>query len=1336
MRITRYTFTLLNRNTRFSMNKILTFLFASAVSLSSLAQVVTVTNTNNTGAGSLRQAILDANADVNIDTVKFNIPTSDANYNASTGVFTITVTGDSLPVIDNNVLVIDGYSQRKFTSNSNTQLFGTGGTVGIDGLTLDKVDGPEIEIRDGGQFIWGLHFSSDYATVRGVAISSFGKAWNTNNGNLVFRFAHHATIEGCVLGSRAHNTLAPTTNDNGGNNFVFFGSDNATIHHNFIAFSDAMGGYFNYSCEDMAVYNNEFNGNARELFYTDGLDIAYDTENGHVYGNLFTNNGGNGFDTYTAIGNHLFENNTVTFNGKAQVETAGVRVYGAGNTYRKNIITSNFGAGIMVTANATNMVISENSMYNNGNIMPNPQPWPTTNSNQIGIDVLNSGDDFGRGTSPFYTINDDGDADEGGNDLLNFPVIESALKQGGNLVISGYAPAGAKIEFFKGDLFSGAVYPQGKTFLFSKTEGSGDDTDASTGSYGPANINGAPQGQESAANRFSFTVPMPAGVNLGDILTSTATVTGTGTSEFGGSVTVSQPSLSPVLNCVYVKGNGDYVAKFGYVNNTGSTITKAIGAQNGFTPAPQDRGQGTSFATGIHSNVVSVTFSSGSVSWTLDGQTVTANSASARCDADLAVTQTVDNNAPTTGNNVTFTITLTNNSTDIPASGIELEYVLDANFTYVSNSPASGSYVHNGGPSNSGVWSIPELLPGASTTIEVVVTINGDGSAVATVNTQNQVDNNAANNSATENITTSGSSGGNGGGVESNGSLAEKIAYRNFTRLKEGRTEQAFYADLDQLTTLAQHQRSAAGKTSALSDYIPASIPQSTRSLVTTPTDLIGITNATNIFAADYFNAANSRLGVVLTMETHNAVYEHTKIVCDRLRGGRLEQISTIQVSGHPFRMVKLQQENGSIDYAISFVVFQDAAGNFKVDQKWNLNEYVLPASSKIYNFQVWTISPSLTTAATEEIFNLFRQDGSVTFMNKTAPTIPSVYVVSGEYSGGKLHLELNNNIGAAQISINANKSSTESSATRQDVYTTATIPMNNASPVVDVNIGYIFDVDFTLTNNQGGGTDMLYFADGPWGRDWESTGVTNGILNVTAETDAHADPNILFQERDIAFSGGVITYASVYKQLRAGARKMDLSNFSQLKFELAATGIQTVEVTVVKEGISLWNQQFRKNIVVDGTLKEYTIDFADLVSNSGQAFTAEDVVMINFAVKNGNTGTAIPTTMDIKNVQFNKNGKIGLGENTLANTQSFTIKPNPFVGSTFFNFELTERENIRLEVYDLSGKMVAMQAASTFEAGSNSIKFTANGNMQGGVYIVKLISDTQTRAERMIMAR
>ena len=47
---------------------------------SPVGTVFTVTNTNNSGAGSLRQAILDANGRAGADTIWFNIPLTDANH--------------------------------------------------------------------------------------------------------------------------------------------------------------------------------------------------------------------------------------------------------------------------------------------------------------------------------------------------------------------------------------------------------------------------------------------------------------------------------------------------------------------------------------------------------------------------------------------------------------------------------------------------------------------------------------------------------------------------------------------------------------------------------------------------------------------------------------------------------------------------------------------------------------------------------------------------------------------------------------------------------------------------------------------------------------------------------------------------------------------------------------------------------------------------------------------------------------------------------------------------------------------------------------------------------
>ena len=72
-------------------------LFGSAAG--ARADTYTVTNTADSGAGSLRQAILDANAHPGTDTIAFSIP--------GAGVQTIAVPVTALPVITSPV-VIDG----------------------------------------------------------------------------------------------------------------------------------------------------------------------------------------------------------------------------------------------------------------------------------------------------------------------------------------------------------------------------------------------------------------------------------------------------------------------------------------------------------------------------------------------------------------------------------------------------------------------------------------------------------------------------------------------------------------------------------------------------------------------------------------------------------------------------------------------------------------------------------------------------------------------------------------------------------------------------------------------------------------------------------------------------------------------------------------------------------------------------------------------------------------------------------------------------------------------------------------------------------------------------
>src|SRR5262245_38726721 len=72
------------------------------------ANTFVVTNTNNSGAGSLAQAILNANANPGADLIAFDIPGS--------GVHTITP-ASSLPTITDPV-TIDGYTQNGANPNS------------------------------------------------------------------------------------------------------------------------------------------------------------------------------------------------------------------------------------------------------------------------------------------------------------------------------------------------------------------------------------------------------------------------------------------------------------------------------------------------------------------------------------------------------------------------------------------------------------------------------------------------------------------------------------------------------------------------------------------------------------------------------------------------------------------------------------------------------------------------------------------------------------------------------------------------------------------------------------------------------------------------------------------------------------------------------------------------------------------------------------------------------------------------------------------------------------------------------------------------------------------
>ncbi len=140
------------------------------------AATFTVTNANDAGAGSLRQAILDANANAGSDSIAFAITGS--------GVHTITP-ATPLPTLTGPV-VLDGYTQTGASPNTLP--------IGDDAVLRIELSG----LTSGGT---GIAMTGGGSTIRGLVIHNFSPAvtMDTAGGN---------TVAGNFIGTDATGTVA------------------------------------------------------------------------------------------------------------------------------------------------------------------------------------------------------------------------------------------------------------------------------------------------------------------------------------------------------------------------------------------------------------------------------------------------------------------------------------------------------------------------------------------------------------------------------------------------------------------------------------------------------------------------------------------------------------------------------------------------------------------------------------------------------------------------------------------------------------------------------------------------------------------------------------------------------------------------------------------------------------------------------------------------------------------------------------------------------------------------------------------------------------------------
>ncbi|HYM82454.1 MAG TPA: OmpA family protein [Candidatus Limnocylindria bacterium] len=500
----------------------------------------TIVNTNPTGQGSLRQFLTNAgglsNAGLAIagqpaatDVSIFMISDGLAhpglraglpNLLDGSGVAVITP-ATALPAVADASTSLDGTTQTANVGNTNPLVFGAGATVGVAAVALPQVAGPEVAIRDVGALTNGIEIAASNVTVRGFAIHGFGNS-SGEAGILVGDNFVGTLIENNLLGTTASSFTDPGAGLRNLAGLFSNGGDSGTIRNNLIGFSGVTGIYFSSGSTNWSVYGNEIRDIGTTSSDGDGVTISGASAN-DVRENLIVGSSSQAI-VVTAAGasGNSFTNNTVTGNGVGTPTTlvqspgATMRSGAASTTLDRNVIRANYGAGVQINNGAIGTRLTGNSIDDNGTIVARTGAGPT---GQIGIDLNAAADNQNLGTAPFFTLNDAGDLDVGGNDLQNFPTLSSARRNATQITIQGTlnsAPSTTyRIEFFASATADPSGYGEGERYLGF--------TNVTTDVGGDATIN----------------TTLAAIVAAGEAVTATATDPANNTSEFAANATAS-----------------------------------------------------------------------------------------------------------------------------------------------------------------------------------------------------------------------------------------------------------------------------------------------------------------------------------------------------------------------------------------------------------------------------------------------------------------------------------------------------------------------------------------------------------------------------------------------------------------------------------------------------------------------------------------------------------------------------------------------------------------------------------------------------------------------------
>jgi Secretion system C-terminal sorting domain len=482
---------------------------------------------------------------------------------------------------------------------------------------------------------------------------------------------------------------------------------------------------------------------------------------------------------------------------------------------------------------------------------------------------------------------------------------------------------------------------------------------------------------------------------------------------------------------------------------------------------------------------------------------------------------------------------------------------------------------------------------------------------------------------------------------------------------------------------------------------------------ITSPTDILTFTNATDVVSMDYVAGGLNR-AVAFCTETQNGIYAHTKPVCDRLKGSELLSIDTITAGSFKFLRYILKPAVGINEYAISFSAgFNKNDHHYILQSEWMTDNYA--AQDTMFNFQLWSSDISLLYAMLNNVLLKLKNDMPISQIGPGNK--PSTYIVKAERDvQNQLNLKLtvkNNTTATSGTMIIAGKANEQSTTTISQSYPVSFLP--NAVSTITIPLKDMAEAEIRLKIN-GSTEDFVYSSDGIWTiYKTPSTQVSEFSINNDTIRPQSNEYRLF---RNVRLKAVTSDYVTVYRMVKGGGVAADFSTYQYLKFNASGTG--NMRIRLMKKSVTNFGEQYEYMLPLTDQNKEYIINTDAFKSTfSTLPIQLNDITIVSFTYEVTSSSTTINTSLN--NVRF-----AGKTETPALTVNQLSLYPNPARSQVNLAFESVAIEPMHIELINIANAQVVFKKQITAMKGSNIVSFALPQSVAAGMYMLKLQSSTQ----------